>query len=99
MLHYIKNIIQVRDYTVTCEFNTGETRTVNLKEIIEKYRAVNDGLISNSRIRIISKLSNSILTERFLGTMASTLIRITFIECQKKKLQPSDIFSSFLHFF
>lgn len=46
MLHYIKNIIQVRDYTVTCEFNTGETRTVNLKEIIEKYRAVNDGLIS-----------------------------------------------------
>lgn len=46
MLHYIKNIIQVRDYTVTCEFNTGEIRTVNLKEIIEKYRAVNDGLIS-----------------------------------------------------
>ena len=46
MLHYIKNIIQVRDYVVICEFNTGETRTVNLKEIIEKYRRINDGLIS-----------------------------------------------------
>ena len=46
MMHYIKNIIQVRDYVVICEFNTGETRTVNLKEIIEKYRRINDGLIS-----------------------------------------------------
>lgn len=46
VLHYIKNIIQVHGYAVTCEFNTGETRTVNLKEIIEKYRMINDGLIS-----------------------------------------------------
>lgn len=46
MLHYIKNIIQVRDYAVTCEFNNGEIRSVNLKEIIEKYRKINDGLIS-----------------------------------------------------
>ncbi|PSL29221.1 DUF4160 domain-containing protein [Dyadobacter jiangsuensis] len=40
------NIIQVRDYAVTCEFNNGEIRSVNLKEIIEKYRKINDGLIS-----------------------------------------------------
>lgn len=46
MLHYIKRIIRVRDYTVTCVFNTEETRTINLKEIIEKYRRINDGLIS-----------------------------------------------------
>jgi IS30 family transposase len=46
MLHYIKKIIEVKDYTVTCVFNTDETRTVNLKEIIEKYRRINDGLIS-----------------------------------------------------
>ena len=46
MLHYIKKIVEVKDYTVTCVFNTDETRTVNLKEIIEKYRRINDGLIS-----------------------------------------------------
>lgn len=46
MLHYIKKIIEVKDYTVTCVFNTDETRTVNLKEIIEKYRRINDGLVS-----------------------------------------------------
>jgi hypothetical protein len=46
MLHYIKKIIEVRDYAVTCVFNTDETRTVNLKELIEKYRRINDGLIS-----------------------------------------------------
>jgi hypothetical protein len=43
MLHYIKKIVEVKDYTVTCVFNTDETRTVNLKEIIEKYRRINDG--------------------------------------------------------
>lgn len=46
MLHYIKKIIRVHNYAVKCEFNTGETRTVNLKAIIEKYRRINDGLIS-----------------------------------------------------
>jgi len=46
MLHYIISIVNIHDYAVTCVFNTGETRTVNLKEIIEKYRRINDGLIS-----------------------------------------------------
>jgi hypothetical protein len=46
MLHYIKQIKGVRGYAVTCVFNTDEVRTVNLKEIIEKYRRINDGLIS-----------------------------------------------------
>ncbi|MGG7665842.1 DUF2442 domain-containing protein [Dyadobacter sp. BHUBP1] len=46
MLHYIKNIIQIHDHAVTCEFNTGEIRTVDLKEVIEKYQRINDGLIS-----------------------------------------------------
>lgn len=46
MLRYITNIIEVRDYAVTCLFNTGETRVVNLRAIIEKYRRINDGLIS-----------------------------------------------------
>ncbi|WP_342086555.1 DUF2442 domain-containing protein [Dyadobacter sp. OTU695] len=46
MLHYIKKIIEIRDYTVTCLFNTNEIRTVDLRELIEKYRRINDGLIS-----------------------------------------------------
>lgn len=46
MLHYIKQIIGVTDYAVTCVFNTDEVRTVNLQEVIEKYRRINDGLIS-----------------------------------------------------
>lgn len=46
MLHYIKRIVEVRDHAVTCVFNTDETRTVDLKELIEKYRRINDGLIS-----------------------------------------------------
>ena len=46
MLHYIKRIIGVQDYTVTCLFNTAEVRTINLEPIIDKYRVINDGLIS-----------------------------------------------------
>jgi hypothetical protein len=46
MLHYIKKIVGVQDYVVTCVFNTDEVRSVNLKGIIEKYRRINDGLIS-----------------------------------------------------
>ncbi|GGH51012.1 DUF2442 domain-containing protein [Dyadobacter endophyticus] len=46
MLYYIKKIVTIQDYAVTCLFNTDEVRTVNLKAIIEKYRRINDGLIS-----------------------------------------------------
>jgi len=46
MLYFVKNILDIHDYTVACEFNTGETRTVNLREIVEKYRRINDDLIS-----------------------------------------------------
>lgn len=46
MLHYIQKIVSIEDYTVKCLFNTGELRTVSLKNIIEKYLALNDGLIS-----------------------------------------------------
>lgn len=46
MLHYIKKIIKVDGYTVTCVFNTGETRTVNLEGIVKKYLRIHDGLIS-----------------------------------------------------
>ena len=46
MLHYIKNIIEVKDYTVLCEFNTAETRLIDLTEKINKYSNANDGLIS-----------------------------------------------------
>ncbi|MGN7889418.1 DUF2442 domain-containing protein [Dyadobacter sp. 22481] len=48
MLYYIKKIVTIQDYAVTCLFNTDEVRTVNLKAIIEKYRRINDGL--NSRL-------------------------------------------------
>ena len=46
MLYYIKKIISVSDYHITCLFNTGEVRVINLQNIIEKYKKVNDGLIS-----------------------------------------------------
>ena len=46
MLHYIQKIIDVEDFTVTCLFNTGDVRTVNLTPVLDKYRAINDGLVS-----------------------------------------------------
>lgn len=46
MLHYIKKIINVENYSVVCLFNTSEVKTVNLEAIIEKYKKINDGLIS-----------------------------------------------------
>ncbi len=46
MLHYIQKIIDVEDFNVTCLFNTGEVRTVDLTPVVEKYRAINDGLVS-----------------------------------------------------
>ena len=46
MLHFIKNIIEVKDYTVLCEFNTRETRLIDLTAKVEKYSKTNDGWIS-----------------------------------------------------
>lgn len=46
MLHYIQNIIDVEDFTVNCLFNTGEVRAVDLTPVVQKYRAINDGLVS-----------------------------------------------------
>ncbi|CAG5073165.1 hypothetical protein DYBT9623_04668 [Dyadobacter sp. CECT 9623] len=46
MLYYIQKIVAVKDYTVSCLFNTGELRVVDLEKVIEKYRKINDGLIS-----------------------------------------------------
>lgn len=46
MLHYIKKIVEIEDYTVTCLFNTGEVRTIDLTEVVHKYQRINDGLIS-----------------------------------------------------
>ncbi|WP_159468931.1 DUF2442 domain-containing protein [Dyadobacter sp. 3J3] len=47
MLYYIKQILSVQDYNISCLFNTGEVRTVDLNSIIEKYKKINDGLISH----------------------------------------------------
>ncbi|QRR03207.1 DUF2442 domain-containing protein [Dyadobacter sandarakinus] len=49
MLYYIKEILNVEAYTVTCLFNTGEVKTVNLQAIIQKYSDINDGLVSQLR--------------------------------------------------
>jgi hypothetical protein len=46
MLHYITKIISIQDYTVSCLFNTGEVRKINLETVIQKYRKINDGLVS-----------------------------------------------------
>jgi hypothetical protein len=46
MLHYIKEIILVENYSVSCLFNTGEVKVVDLRSIVEKYKNLNDGLIS-----------------------------------------------------
>ncbi|MDQ6477617.1 DUF2442 domain-containing protein [Dyadobacter sp. LHD-138] len=47
MLYYIKEIVSVQDYNISCLFNTGEVRVVELSELIAKYKKINDGLISN----------------------------------------------------
>jgi hypothetical protein len=46
MLHYIQKIINVEEYSVVCLFNTAEVRTIDFKTIIEKYKKINDGLVS-----------------------------------------------------
>ena len=46
MLHFIKNIIKVKDYTVLCEFNNVETRLIGLSVKVEKYNKTNDGWLS-----------------------------------------------------
>lgn len=46
MLYYIKKIISVSDFNIACLFNTGEVRVINLQNTIEKYKKINDGLIS-----------------------------------------------------
>ncbi|NIJ55377.1 DUF2442 domain-containing protein [Dyadobacter arcticus] len=46
MLHYIKKIVSVENYTIYCLFNTGEVKAVDLTSIIEKYKKINDGLVS-----------------------------------------------------
>ena len=46
MLHCIQKIIDVEDFTVTCLFNTGEVRVVDLTPVVKKYQALNDGLVS-----------------------------------------------------
>ncbi len=46
MFYYIQKVIEIEEYTVTCLFNTGEVRAVNLAPVVEKYRAINDGLVS-----------------------------------------------------
>ncbi|WP_254413149.1 DUF2442 domain-containing protein [Dyadobacter diqingensis] len=47
MLYYIKEILSVQDYNISCLFNTGEVRVVDLAAIIAKYKKNNDGLISS----------------------------------------------------
>lgn len=47
MLYYIEKILSIRNYTVTCLFNTGEARIIDLTDVIEKYSKINDGLISS----------------------------------------------------
>jgi len=37
MLHYIKQIIKTEPYTVTCLFNTGEVRLIDLQHKISAY--------------------------------------------------------------
>ena len=46
MLYYIKKIVSIHDYAISCLFNTGEVRVIDLKDTVEKYKHINDGLIS-----------------------------------------------------
>jgi hypothetical protein len=46
MLYYIEKIVSINEYTISCLFNTGEVRDVDFTDIIEKYKKINDGLIS-----------------------------------------------------
>ena len=46
MIHFIKNIVSVSPFKVTCLFNTGEEKVIDLSDTILKYQKINDGLIS-----------------------------------------------------
>jgi len=37
MIHYIKEIIKVENYTVICKFNNDEIRSINLESTVKKY--------------------------------------------------------------
>ena len=45
MLHYIEKIISIKGYRIRCPFNTAVVRSIDLKPIIDKYVACNDGLM------------------------------------------------------
>ena len=46
MIHFIKEIKSVTDYSVVCLFNTGELKEINLTSVVEKYHKLNDGWVS-----------------------------------------------------
>ena len=47
MLHLITKIKQINDdYSLVCEFNTHESRLIDLSEWVEQFRKANDGWAS-----------------------------------------------------
>ncbi len=46
MLQKIVEIIAVKPFEITCKFNTGEVRTIELKEWVREFKEANNGWTS-----------------------------------------------------
>ena len=46
MIHYIKEIISVENYTVVCKFNTDEIRSIDLESTVKKFNDNSSNFLS-----------------------------------------------------
>jgi hypothetical protein len=46
MIHYIKEIIEVNNFSIVCTFNTNEIRSIDLEQLVKKYSSNADNYLS-----------------------------------------------------
>ena len=49
MIHTIKEILNVSNYTVICKFNTDEIRSINLEKVVKKYGTNSSSIFNKLR--------------------------------------------------
>ncbi len=46
MIHYIEEILKVNHYSIICKFNTNEIRSIDLENLVKKYKLKPDSFLS-----------------------------------------------------
>ncbi len=46
MIHYIKEILKVNNYSIICKFNTNEIRSIDLENLVKKYQSSPDSFLN-----------------------------------------------------